>query len=670
MTVRSQAKTSLPLWATVLLFALGYLACAGLGRFLSLNPHKFVAFWLPSGLYVATLLLQPRRAWPWFVGAAVAANLTFDLLNGQRALLSLCFCAGNSLEALAGAWLVQRFVSPRPSLTSAPEVLGLLFFSALLSTTLSATIGATTLTQFAGAPSFGGTWLAWWVGDIAGITLMAPLVLGWVDKLPHLRPRFSLARMVEGLGLLLAVVVASWFAIQGELKWNIGLKYLVFPLFGWAAFRFEVRGVSLCALAVALVFVPVLSADLRHSEPGNLPPAVILLITQAFLVFTASVGLLLAAGLAERRRAANDLHESERRFRGLFDHSMAGVALHEIVTDDAGKPVDYVFLMVNSAFEAQSGLASQNIVGQPITKVLPSITEAPFIETYGKVALTGEPIRFEHYVPQLERHFDICAFSPAPGQFATVFFDITQRKQTEAALQARNEELVRFTYTVSHDLKSPLVTIQTFLGFLEKDIQAADPARIETDLGHIRAAGSKMARLLDELLELSRIGRKANPPESAPLQKIVAEALDLVAGRIAQRHIRVRVTDLPVRLHGDLARLVELYQNLIDNAAKFMGDQSDPCIEIGATSSGGEVTLFVRDNGLGIDPRHRHKLFGLFEKLHPGTEGTGIGLALVKRIVEVHGGRISVESAGLGQGTTFRFTLAKTTLALHASPST
>jgi PAS domain S-box-containing protein len=507
------------------------------------------------------------------------------------------------------------------------------------------------------------------VGDIAGITLMAPLLLGWADKIPHLRPRLSVTRVVEGLGLLIAVAVVSWLAIQGELKWNTGLKYLVFPLFGWAAFRFEVRGVSVCALAVALVFVPVLSADLRQPEPGRLPPAVILLITQAFLIFTASVGLLLAAGLAERRRAATALRESESRFRSLFEHSLAGVALHEIVTDDAGKPVDYVFLMVNRTFEAQSGLASQNLVGQPITKVIPNIAEAPFIETYGRVALTGEPIRFEEYVPQLDRHFDICAFSPEPGQFATVFFDITPRKQTEAALQARNEELVRFTYTVSHDLKSPLVTIQTFLGFLEKDIQAADAARIETDLGHIRAAGSKMARLLDELLELSRIGRKANPPETAPLQKLVSEALELVAGRIAQRNIRVQVTDLPVRLHGDLARLVELYQNLIDNAAKFMGDQAAPCIEIGATTTGGEITLFVRDNGLGIDPRHRHKLFGLFEKLHPGTEGTGIGLALVKRIVEVHGGRISVESAGPGQGATFRFTLAKTTLAPHPSPS-
>ncbi len=669
MTVCSQAKTRFPLWARLLLFGLGYLVCAGVGRFLSLNPHQFVAFWLPSGLYVATLLLQPRRAWPWFVGAAVIANLTFDLLNGQRALLSLCFCTANSLEALAGAWLVRRFVGERPSLTAAPEVLGLLLYSALLSTTLGATIGATALTQLAGAPSFGGTWLAWWVGGITGITLMAPLVLGWASKIPRLRPRLSVTRAIEGLGLLIAVAVVSWLAIQGELKWDIGLKYLVFPLFGWAAFRFEVRGVSACALVVALVFVPILSADLRQPEPGHLPPAVELLIAQAFLVFTAGVGLLLAAGLAERRRAANALRESERRFRGLFEHSLAGVALHEIVTDDAGKPVDYVFLQVNRTFEAQSGLASQNIVGRPITEVIPGITEAPFIETYGKVALSGEPIRFEQYVPQLERHFDISAFSPAPGQFATVFFDITQRKQTEAALQARNEELVRFTYTVSHDLKSPLVTIQTFLGFLEKDIQAGDPSRIDTDLGHIRAAGGKMARLLDELLELSRIGRKANPPETASLQKIVGEALELVAGRIAQRNIRVQVTELPVRLHGDLARLVELYQNLIDNAAKFMGDQAAPCIEIGAAPAGGEITLFVRDNGLGIDPRHRHKLFGLFEKLHPGTEGTGIGLALVKRIVEVHGGRISVESAGPGQGATFRFTLAKTTLAPHPAPT-
>ena len=238
--------------------------------------------------------------------------------------------------------------------------------------------------------------------------------------------------------------------------------------------------------------------------------------------------------------------------------------------------------------------------------------------------------------------------------------DVTERKRHEEELKRRNDELTRFTYAVSHDLKSPLVTIRTFLGYLEVDARNQDGDRMATDLAYIRGAAEKMAQLLDELLDLSRVGRKMNPLVDAPLGSIVQEALDLVAGQIAGRSVTIRATAEPILLHGDRQRLVEVFQNLVDNAVKFMGDQPAPCLEIGVEQRHGEFVIFVRDNGIGIDPRHRHKLFGLFEKLDPHTEGNGIGLALVQRIVEAHGGKIWVESAGPGQGATFRFTLANT----------
>ena len=122
---------------------------------------------------------------------------------------------------------------------------------------------------------------------------------------------------------------------------------------------------------------------------------------------------------------------------------------------------------------------------------------------------------------------------------------------------------------------------------------------------------------------------------------------------------QIVVAGEPVVLRGDRPRLVEVFQNLVDNAVKFMGDQQAPRVEIGVEHAGDETVIFVRDNGIGIDPRHQQKIFDPFEKLDPGAQGTGLGLALVKRIVEVHGGRIWVESAGAGRGATFRFTLAK-----------
>jgi PAS domain S-box-containing protein len=247
--------------------------------------------------------------------------------------------------------------------------------------------------------------------------------------------------------------------------------------------------------------------------------------------------------------------------------------------------------------------------------------------------------------------------------------DITERKRQEEALQqnsrelqGRNDELARFTYTVSHDLKSPLVTIKAFLGYLEQDTRNQDPAGMKKDLEYIYGAADKMGRLLDELLNLARVGSKMNPPEEVPLQVVVKDALDMVAGWIIQRDVEMVVTKEPIMLCGDRLRLVEVFQNLVDNAIKFMGDQPTPRVEIGVETAGDKNVFFVRDNGMGIDPRYQPKVFGLFEKYDPATKGTGIGLALVKRIVEVHGGKIWVESAGIGKGATFRFTLAKTQL--------
>jgi len=255
----------------------------------------------------------------------------------------------------------------------------------------------------------------------------------------------------------------------------------------------------------------------------------------------------------------------------------------------------------------------------------------------------------------------------APAKLLRVIQDITESKifvrklaTLINELEQKNAELERFTYTVSHDLKSPLITIKSFLDLLKIDLVSANQELINKDLAFMESAANQMERLLGDLLELSRIGRIANPSEVIQLDVLISETIKLVRGQIDKRGVTIHVADSLPDVVGDRLRILEVFQNLISNAVQYMGEQQDPQIWIGASEgeSSQQVICYVRDNGIGIEVRHQKIIFGLFERLN-NDEGTGIGLALVKRIVDLHDGKIWVESKGINKGSTFYFTLTK-----------
>jgi signal transduction histidine kinase len=181
--------------------------------------------------------------------------------------------------------------------------------------------------------------------------------------------------------------------------------------------------------------------------------------------------------------------------------------------------------------------------------------------------------------------------------------------------------------------------------------------RFRHDSERIKEAVVKMHTLLGELLELSRIGRVANPSEIIPFEELIQDALELVSGRMDKNKVTINIQSNLPKVFGDRQRLTEVLQNLIDNAIKFANKETYPTIEIGCEGKeNGLHIFFVRDNGIGIPAELHDRIFGLFDKLDPQSEGTGIGLAIVKRIVEVHGGRLWVKSEA-GKGATFFFTL-------------
>ena len=223
-------------------------------------------------------------------------------------------------------------------------------------------------------------------------------------------------------------------------------------------------------------------------------------------------------------------------------------------------------------------------------------------------------------------------------------------------VEVKNAEMERFVYTVSHDLRSPLVTVQGFVSFLREDISEGDHERVETDLRMIEEAVVKMDHLLKDTLELSRIGRVTSPPVDVSFGEIAREALDQFSLEIESRRINLILAESWPVVRVDRLRTFEVLVNLIENSVKYIGDESHPEIEIGWRRNGDETVFFVRDNGIGIEADQGEKVFDLFYKLDPDSEGTGVGLAIVKRIVEVHNGRVWVESE-VGVGSTFFFTL-------------
>ena len=240
-------------------------------------------------------------------------------------------------------------------------------------------------------------------------------------------------------------------------------------------------------------------------------------------------------------------------------------------------------------------------------------------------------------------------------------------KQNEKRLEAlvgelanKNTELETFVYSVSHDLKTPIVTIEGYAGALWEDFGGVLPEDGKKYLNYIEDASRKMDLLIKDLLDLSRVGRLKIRKTEFPLNDLIENTLDALQTQIKNSGVEIRVQeDLPM-VYGEKKRLAQVMENLLINAIKYMGKENQkPCIDIGSIKKDHDPVFFVRDNGIGIEKKHFDQIFQAFQRLPVAKqigEGTGLGLSIVKRIIEYHGGRIWVESF-LGKGTTFFFTL-------------
>jgi signal transduction histidine kinase len=505
--------------------------------------------WPATGVALAALLLWEIGLWPAIFVGAFLVNVTLwqDASAGTRILQAAGIAVGNTLEAVAGAWLVSRFAHGRKAFLRANDVFRFVFFAGMVSTAISATIGTGTLTAagLLGKQIYGTAWVTWWLGDMVGAVLFAPLILIWaVDR----RVQFGLNRAVEALVLLIAVLIVS--ALNFSDMFQMGgshypLAFLFFPLLAWAAVRFEARGTVAFISVIACLAI---NGTLHGLGTFVVPsPNTSLLMLQMFICVATFSGLVLAAAVTERKTAEDEV----RKF---------------------------------------------NL--------------------------------------ELERRV----------------------QDRTAQLEGINKELEAFCYSVSHDLRAPLRTIRGFSEVLMELYRPQLDARGQDYLRRTCDAGLQMDKLIEDLLKLSRVTRTDFQRTDVNLSAIVRDIASELAKSEPARSVEFSISP-NLSAKGDERLLRVVIDNLLRNAWKFTRKQPKARIEFGQTNGDG-AAFFVRDNGVGFDMQYANKLFGVFQRFHSVTEfaGSGVGLAIVQRIINRHGGRVWAD-AKVNSGATFYFTL-------------
>jgi PAS domain S-box-containing protein len=435
MALDDSKLKSLSIWQKALLFSIAYFLCADASFYLYAPGGPFIAIWLPAGLYLAVLLLNKSRDWPWLVLAVLPANLAFDLWHGTKPVIIFTFYFANTSEAVIGAWLIRRFVAERPTLATLKEFIGVLGFSAVFSTMLGATISAGMLTALGSSQSFAQSWINWWTGEALAILLLSSFILTWFSRPDATREPFLGSRKKASEAALLVVVsiTLTWhllFVGQGVMSPN--KSPLLLPLL-WAGLRFGPRGATAACLLVALpvaFFTTQFSAGLTPEQASS---GKYVSIMQISLAVASMAGLIPAIILNGYEKKIVELHESEERFKNLAAAAFEGICISE-----NGRILD-----VNNQFLTMFGYERRSeIIGRQIIELV-----APECrDSVAERIRAGQETIYGH---QLLRKDGGVFFAEAQAKMVrvgnqmwrmTALRDISERKQTEQALRESEEK--------------------------------------------------------------------------------------------------------------------------------------------------------------------------------------------------------------------------------------
>lgn len=364
------------------------------------------------------------------------------------------------------------------------------------------------------------------------------------------------------------------------------------------------------------------------------------------------------------KRTEAALRESEEKYRKLFEEVDEAFCILEVTFDASDAPIDLVFIEVNPMFAVQSGIPDAR--GRSVHELAPGL-ESVWLERYGAVALSGESILFEEYSPKLDRWFEVNASrigAPEARHVALIFRDTSARKRTEEdmrrlALESTeaSQRKSEFLAVLAHELRNPMATIRTGLEIMRQ--RADNPDTMARVREMLERQTHQLSHLVDDLLDIGRIssGKIEIRKQLADLNRVATSAVETSAAMIegARHRLDIKLWHEALLLDIDPIRIAQVVSNLLTNAAKYTPPGGD--IGLAVRKEQGEAVVAVSDSGVGIDPEHQAAIFEMFSQVgdHGGLAqgGLGIGLSLVRQLVTLHGGAISVYSAGAGQGSTF-----------------
>ena len=361
--------------------------------------------------------------------------------------------------------------------------------------------------------------------------------------------------------------------------------------------------------------------------------------------------------IKEREKTEKELRDSETKYSTLVENSQTGIYIDQ----------DETIVFANDNFAQMYKYPKEELLGMPSWK-LSHPDDREFTDEMRSRRLRGEPVPVDYEAKGLtkdgktiwiRRRNTRIEYNGKPAILGNIV-DISDQMRVEGLLRKRNEELNSFLHVVSHDLKAPIIAVQGFTSRLWKRDQDHFDEKSRNYLAHIENSAHRMEKLVSDLLTLARVGRLTCHFEEVSSVKVIEHVTSSLKPQLMEKGIRLSLDHTFPRLYCDVDRIYQVFENLIVNAIKFLGETPSPEIHIGYKDDGTRHRFFVKDNGPGIDRKYHKKVFDWFERLaqNQDIEGTGLGLAIVERIVEAHGGNVWIQSQK-GKGATFYFTIPK-----------